>query len=334
MLPAVIALSFAVGAAGAAPPDLKGKSLNQVFNELLPGMSAAEIGARQEPQQAWQAICIRAGAPGNEGLRAEVCRLMTEKLGPETPTPTRQWLLGQLEHIGRGESVNAVAALLTDKDELVRAAAIRCLASNPAAEATAKLLAQMAVAAPADRVGLLNAVGYRADKAAVPVLAKEVTSPETTVAEAAARALGRIGTPEAGHILAAHRGQTTGPVRAALDDAWLRCADRRLQEGRTAEAAVIYRELNRPEELRPVRLAALRGTLRTAGDQAGAMVLDLLGSSDLAAKSIAIGQITDLSAGALKTVAASLDRLPPAVQATVSAALAARRDQSVKVRQK
>jgi len=328
MLLAVIAISWVVGTAEAAPPDLKGKTLQKVFNELLPGMGAADFGARREPQQTWQAICLQAGAPGNEGVRAEACRLMIEKLGPETPTPTRDWLLRQLEHIGRGESVNAVAALLTDKDDLVRAAAIRCLTSNPAAEATAKLLTQVPGAVPADRVALLNALGHRADQAAIPVLAKEIASPEAAVAGAAARALGRIGTPEAEHFLAARRGQTTGPVRAALDDAWLRCADRRLQEGQTAAAAVIYRELNRPEEPRPLRLAALRGALRSAGAQAGAMTLDVLGGSDPAARAIAISEIMDLSAGALKTVAANFDQLPPAVQAAVLGALAARGDRS------
>src|SRR5262245_44990755 len=119
---------FALSNVVAAPPiDLKGKSLKQTFEELLPGMGAKELRERERPQQRWQEICTQAGAPGNEALRAEVCKLMIDKLGPETPTPARVWLLAQLQQIGRRDCVDAVAALLDDKDELVRDAAVRCL---------------------------------------------------------------------------------------------------------------------------------------------------------------------------------------------------------------
>src|SRR5262249_30125408 len=134
----------------------------------------------------------------------------------------------------------------------------------------------------------------------------------------------RIASPEAARALAAAREKAKGPARAAIADAWLRCADRRRQEGKNAEAAAIYQELNRPEEPRPVRLAALRGELRSAGGQAGALVLALIGGTDADARTIAIGQIADLSPAALKTVAAGLGRLPPAGQVTVLGALAAR----------
>jgi HEAT repeat protein len=319
------------GVPAAAAPDLKGKTLQQVFNELLPGMGAADPGARREPQQAWQAICLQLGAPGNEAQRLEACRLMVEKLNPQTPVPAREWLLRQLEHIGRGESVTAVATLLTDPDHLVRAAAIRCLAGNPAPEATTRLMAfkpDMSDAHQTDHLAVLNALGQRRDAAAIPHLAKELQGSEAKVTSAAARALGSIGTPQATSVLVSAHGKAEGPVRAAIDDALLRCADRRLQDGGNAEAAVIYRKLNQPQEPAPIRLAALRGTLRTSGDQAGALVLDLLSGSDARAKAMAIGQIPDLSPGALKVVAAKLDKLPPVVQVTVFGALAARGDHS------
>src|SRR5262249_13445262 len=116
--------------------------------------------------------------------------------------------------------------------------------------------------------------------------------------------------------------------RDALADAWLRCADRRLAEGKGAEAAAIYLALNQAEQPRAIRLAALRGTLRTAGDQAGKLVLDGFTGKDAAAQAVATGALADVGPDALKAVAAGLNRLPAKAQVAVLGALAARGDRA------
>ncbi len=307
-----------------APPDLKGKTLQQTFDELLPGLSAG----KSEAQQKWQNLCFELGAPGNEAQRAEACKLMAGKLGPQTPNPARLWLLKQLERIGREECVESVSAILNDKDQLVRDAAVRCLANNPAPQATGKLLAALPAAEGKARVGLLNALGRRGDRTATDAVAKELTNSDSAVAIAAARTLGKLATAESARALSAARGEAKGELRLAIDDALLRCADRRLLDGKTDDAAAIYRELRKAEEPRPIRLAALRGVLKTSGDQAGAMILEILGGDDAGARAIAIGQIEGLSAAGLKPLAANLEKLPPASQVLVLNALAARRDRS------
>lgn len=316
----LLALSLFLGTAWSAPPDLKGKTLKQTFDDLLPAMS------KTEGQQQWQNICSQVGAPGNEALRGEACKLMAEKLDAKTPNAARIWLLKQLERIGREECVDAVAAVLDDKDDQVRDAAVRCLANNPAAQATAPLLAKLPGATGKAKVGLLHALGLRQDKSAIDAVAKELASTEPPVAIAAARVLGKFATPEAATLLAAARSKAQGEVRLAIGDAYLECAERRLKEGKTAEAAAIYKELNKPEEDRPIRLAALQGVLRSAGDPAGTMILDILGGSDADARAIAVGQIEHVSAGALKSLAANIDKLPVASQVLVLNAFAARGD--------
>ena len=42
--------------------DLKGKALQDKFEELLPGMGSEDIDTRNRPQQEWGAICFHAGA--------------------------------------------------------------------------------------------------------------------------------------------------------------------------------------------------------------------------------------------------------------------------------
>ncbi len=306
-----------------APPELKGKTLQQMFDELLPGMNA--FG---QQQQQWQNICFQAGAAGNEAARAEACQLMIAKLGPMTPNGTRLWLLQQLERLGRGESVAPVSALLTDKDDLVRDAAVRCLANNPTKEATARLIAALPALGGKGRVGLINALGYRGAASAVAAVARELASTDAAVAAAAARMLGKIGTAEAARELAAARAQAKGQARLVISDAYLRCADRRLQEGQTAEAAAIYRELHKGQEARAIRLAALQGALKAAGAGAGQMILGILGGDDADGRAIAVAAIETIDPDAVKALAAGIDKLSPAGQVLVLGALAARGDRS------
>jgi HEAT repeat protein len=309
-----------------AQPDLKGKSLADTFNELLPGLGRSDSAA----QQRWQDICFQLGAPGNDKQRAEACALMCAKLDAKTPTAARLWLLTQLEHIGREESVAALAAVIDDKDDTVREAAVRALANNPSPKATGALASKLAGAKGSARVGLLNALGHRGDAAAVKMIAKELTSDEAT-AIAAARALGRIPGPAALDAVDGARKNTKGAVHKAAAEAVLVHADRLRKSGREDEfvlARALYKTLNGPEEPRPVQMAALRGMIRTAGDGAGALVLEILAGADPAAQNVAIGQIESLSAGALKTLAASLDKLPVPSRVSVITAIGARGDRT------
>jgi HEAT repeat protein len=242
------------------------KSLSQTLDELLPAMGAEKIPDRHGAQRQWQDICFQAGAPGNEATRAEACQAMIENIGPETAPPARVWLLKQLERIGRGECVEAVAAAMDDKDPHVRDGARRALANNPSPEANAKLLAKLPGAKDSRfKVGLINALGYRADPAGVAAVAKELTNSDQAVAAAAARTLGKIANVEAAKALAAARTKAKGDVRFRITDSYLLCADSLLKQGKRAEASVIYTALNKPEESQSVRLAAVQGLLNAAG---------------------------------------------------------------------
>ncbi len=309
-------------------PELKGKTVREVFNELLPGMGAEDQGARRNPQQQWQNICFRAGTPGKEKLRLEACQVMIEKLGSKTPDPARIWLLKQLERIGRGESVEAVSAVLNDKNPLVRDGAVRCLANNPDPKATARLLAQLPKSKGQAKVALINALGYRADPSAVQTLVKELQANDSAVAQAAARALGKIATPGVAKHLADARGDAKGSLRLWICDAYLLCADRYLKAGQTKEAAAIYNDLYQTEKLRPIRLAALEGMIKTSGDQAGVLIFDILDSKDTGARNIALASVQTINTKALNDLTSRSAKLPEERQVRLLRVLASRGDKS------
>src|SRR4051812_28704886 len=60
-------------------------SLKQTLDELLPGMGGEQ--GFEGPQQRWQEICFRAGAPGREQERKDLCTLMAEKVGSPGVAP-------------------------------------------------------------------------------------------------------------------------------------------------------------------------------------------------------------------------------------------------------
>jgi len=262
----MVSVVLALLVAGASSASAQQKSLEETLDGLLPGIGAEKIPDRRDSQQQWQKICFELGAPGNEAARAEACKLMAGKLGGDTPNPARIFLLKQLQFIGRGECVDAVAALLDDKDRSVRDAARRALAANTEPAAGAKLVAKLQSTNDNKlKVGLLNALGYRAEAAGVPAAVKELGNKDQAVAAAAARALGKIATADSAKALAAARGKAKGELRFRICDAWLLCADKLLEEGKTAEAVAIYKQLSRPEEAKNIRLAAQQGLLNAAG---------------------------------------------------------------------
>ncbi|MFO0821861.1 MAG: HEAT repeat domain-containing protein [Gemmataceae bacterium] len=314
--------------AQAAPPDLNGKTLEGTFTELLPAISKGDNLGKNSAGQKWQDICFAIGAPGNEKLREEACKLMAAKLDDKTAKPARLWFLAQLQRIGHEESVAAIAAILDDKDDDVREAAVRALANNASPKATEKLSEKLADAKDTAKIGLLNALGHRGDATAVPAIVKASTNSTPQVAIAAARALGRIPGPEALKALATLRSNGKADVQAAAADSLLAQADRLLKAGKAEDAAAIYRTLNTKDEPKPIRLAALRGIIQSSGDKAGELVMNILTGADASEKAIAIGQIANLSAGALKTLAAGIERLTPANRVSVITAIAARGDRS------
>lgn len=305
-------------------------TFQQLLDECLPGMGAGSIPDRQQPQQKFQDACFALGTPGREAQREQACKLIAEKLGPETAKPARVWLLKQLEFIGRGECVDAVAGLLADQDREIRDAARRALASNPALQTTTKLLESLqAVKQEPCRIALLNLLGFRGDPASVGAIAGYLGDKSPAVASAAACALGRIGGPEAMKSLEAAGTGASDDLRSRIADALLLCADRLLAQGRTAEATAVYDKLASAENARPIHLAAMQGLLSAAGESAAEKVGEMLANPEADVRQIAAGFVAELSGpSAMKAFADGFAKLPAEGKVLLLAGLAAPGDKS------
>ena len=110
-------------------------------------------------------------------------------------------------------------------------------------------------------VGIINSIACRHDAQAVPALVRLLYSPDGSVAEAAAWALGRIGGPQSAKALQDGLSKAKGPARTAVAAGGLLCAEGLLAQGERHQALALYAALSRADIPTPVRHAAMQGTI-------------------------------------------------------------------------
>jgi len=109
--------------------------------------------------------------------------------------------------------------------------------------------------------GVIDTIGHRQDVKAVDAVAKLVMGADTEVALAAAASLGQISGPAAAKALMDALPKTKGPVRTAVADAGLVCAEGLIAQGDRKTAMSMYDTLSRPEMPRTVRVAAMHSLI-------------------------------------------------------------------------
>jgi len=289
---ALLAWAFAAPAAAETQADYARK-----VSSLLAGMGSEDLKVRKEKQAAFEDICHAAASPGREADRLALCKAVIAKLGPESPAEARVWMLRHLQQIGRAEVVDAVGALLDDKDERIGRCALRALKNNPSPEAAGRLRAALAKADSAEwRIALINALGFRGDAASVAAVSGYLGAGQELLAEAAAAALGKIGGADAAKALMSARKGKSGRLKAAVTEAALVCAEGLLADGRRGAAVTVYEELFAPREEKRTRIAALQGLSAAGAPKAPAHALEFLRADDVALQRGAIGALRRMPA--------------------------------------
>jgi len=107
-------------------------------------------------------------------------------------------------------------------------------------------------------IGVIGSLGVRRDSKAIESLSGLLKDTDPEVAQAAARALGRIGGESAVAALEGALLATSAANRLAFSEGLLRCADHLVAHGKIAEAVAICDKLNRPDAPPQVRESAAR----------------------------------------------------------------------------
>ncbi len=179
------------------------QAYQKAIDYLLPLMSADNVGSRYNYQIMLQDMAAHASRPGAELERRTLAQVIVKTIEQaEMPGTVRAWLVRQLERIGRGESVPALAKLMASEDKNLRDYARQALEKNPDSSATDVLLKELSAAKDTTwKIGLINALGTRRAQAAVKPIALSLNDQEVTVARAAVTALSEIGGRESTQAL-------------------------------------------------------------------------------------------------------------------------------------
>lgn len=231
-------------------------------------LKAFDWGADAGPLAAIDAACL--AQPADPAAREDLERRLAELLGAGTSRACKEYACRKLALIGTAASVSALAPLLhaADRAHMARYA----LERMPCPEAAAALRSAAEVTTGDLQLGAISSLGGRRDADSVPTLAR-LLGADPTVAIAAARALGRIGTAAAADALGQAQSRAEGDTAAAILDARLSCAEALLRAGRRAESLARYRQVEadakgRPAA-RPAELAAIRGIVACLDTPAG-----------------------------------------------------------------
>jgi HEAT repeat protein len=223
----------------------------------------------------------------------------------------------RLKWIGTAQCIPALSQLLADPQ--LSHSARYALESMPGPAAGNALRQALPKTSGSNEVGILDSLGARRDTAAVPAVAKLLTSSDAALAVAAAQALGKIGGPEALAALeSAWSASSTGAVHNADTDALLACANRMLKTGEGERALPIFKYLYDREKDDGVRLAAYRGIILASDKRGLALMVKAIAGPDGPSQGAAL-QLASKLGGPATT--AALGRLLPKLSVPVQIAL-------------
>lgn len=250
-----------------------------VFRMLIPAAAAwllAVVPAVVAAQEAAPVQDARTVARPSENPAAESAEL-GELLKSDALQYEKVIACKRLATIGTKEAVPALAALLSD--EKMAHMARFALEPIPDPSVDAALRDALGELQGKLLVGVINSIGVRRDAEAVEALKKLISGTDQMVAGAAAMSLAMIANEQATQTLTeALNGPE--PLRPAMADAALTCAERLLEQDKTDAAVALYDAIRKAELAPRYVIAATRGAILARGPEGAALVIELLKSDD------------------------------------------------------
>ena len=269
-------------------------------------------------------LCILAPAARAADARSDKEKAAIAVLRGAAPEADKALACKQLAIHGSADAVPDLAKLLGDA-RLASWARI-ALEAIPGDEAGAALRASAAGLSGDLLVGAINSLGVRRDAAALEVLSQRLRGADAAAAEAAAVALGRLGTQAATATLEQALPRSSGALESAVAEGLVLAAELAHAAGQGADAVRIY-DLVRASGAPPQRvLEATRGAILARGDDGAGLLIEQLQSPDQKAFRLGLTVAREVKPGKCDAaLVAEVAKLPAARAALLLRALGDRR---------
>jgi HEAT repeat protein len=199
---------------------------------------------------------------GDAAARKDLETRLAAVLKTNASRTAKDFTCRMLSEIGTADSVPALAGLLSDKDlsHMSRYALQRI----DGAESVKAIRDALPKVSGSLKAGMIQSLGARRDGASVDALYALAGDADKTIAYAAINALGKIGNAEAAKSLGNIVKKSPDDLKLISADACLVCAERLSDDGKKAQALVLYKSLSGEDQPKNIRLAATRGLLAAA----------------------------------------------------------------------
>jgi len=262
---------------------------------------------------------------GSPQQRKAIEERLSAVLQTDATRACKHFICLQLSEIGTGRSVPVLATLL--KDEELSDMARFALQRIPSPKVDQVFREALKDLSSDIRIGIINSIAWRGDRKAVPELARLAGQDNRSLSGAAISALGHIGGNGAAEALTAL--SVPQALNTLKTDALLQCADQLQAADEIAAATAIYRKMVAKGNPAHVRIAALKGIVRTEKEKALPTVLSFLEEGDLASQLVAAKLAREVPGkAATEALTAQLPALSPNAQVVLLAALSARGDKT------
>jgi len=192
---------------------------------------------------------------GDAAARKDLETRLIAVLKTEVPQAAKDAVCRALKTIGTAASVPALAALLAD--EKLSHMARYALERIPGPEAGQAMLTALPKVSGKLKIGMISSLGVRGEEAALAPLQALLTDSDAAVAQAAAYALGDIGSLAAAKALVTAK--PSAGTKSAIADASMECAENLLASGNKVAAKATYEKLLAGSPSKPVKDAASLG---------------------------------------------------------------------------
>lgn len=208
----------------------------------------------------------------------ETAKLVAVLKSTDAPIFDKAKACQRLAIVGDESAVPVLAKLLAD--EKLSAYARDALEGIPGAASDAALREALSRLEGERLIGVLGSIGACRDAAAIEEVAKLLGSDEPSTVAAAARTLGKIGTPATADILQEALAEAKPESRPAVGNACLLCILQLTRQGETDKAVAVCEALQNTDVPQHIKLSATRNAIAALREEGLPRLARLLDSQE------------------------------------------------------